>query len=93
VFVCGYVLSGLRERPGVAAAENVSAGIRVAYHLYQGPMAALAIVPYALIAAVVRTHEATRAIDSRARPDGSYRPVDGVMVLSSNAFLIFYSRC
>jgi membrane protease YdiL (CAAX protease family) len=52
VFVCGYVVSSLRERLGVAAAVNISAGIRVAYHLYQGPMAVLAIVPYALIAAL-----------------------------------------
>ena len=28
---------------------NVSAGIRVAYHHYQGPMAVLGIVPFALI--------------------------------------------
>jgi len=37
---------------GDIRAVNISAGIRVAYHLYQGPMAVLAIVPYARIAAV-----------------------------------------
>src|SRR4029077_2806335 len=41
VFVCGYVVSSLRDRFGVANAVSVSAGIRVAYHLYQGPMAVL----------------------------------------------------
>jgi membrane protease YdiL (CAAX protease family) len=49
VFVCGYVVSSLRDRVGVAKAVNVSAGIRVAYHLYQGPMAVLGIMPFALI--------------------------------------------
>lgn len=52
VFVCGYVVSSLRERIGVANAVNVSAGIRVAYHLYQGAMGVLAITPFALIAAI-----------------------------------------
>jgi membrane protease YdiL (CAAX protease family) len=52
VFVCGYVVSSLRERLSVAKAVNVSAGIRVAYHLYQGPMGVLSITPFALIAAI-----------------------------------------
>jgi uncharacterized protein len=52
VFVCGYVVSSLRERVGVASAVNISAGIRVAYHLYQGPIGVLSITPFALIAAI-----------------------------------------
>jgi membrane protease YdiL (CAAX protease family) len=52
VFVCGYVVSSLRERVGVANAVNVSAGIRIAYHLYQGATGVLAITPFALIAAI-----------------------------------------
>lgn len=52
VFVCGYVVSGLQDRLGPAKAVNVSAGIRVAYHLYQGPLGLLSITPFALIAAI-----------------------------------------
>jgi membrane protease YdiL (CAAX protease family) len=52
VFVCGYVISGLRERVGIASAVNVSAGIRLAYHLYQGPVGVLGITPFALITAL-----------------------------------------
>jgi membrane protease YdiL (CAAX protease family) len=36
VFVCGYVITALRERFGVTTAVNVSVAIRVSYHLYQG---------------------------------------------------------
>jgi membrane protease YdiL (CAAX protease family) len=52
VFVCGYVVSSLRDRLGIASAINASAAIRVAYHLYQGPMGVLGITPFALIAGV-----------------------------------------
>lgn len=52
IFVCGYVVSALRERLGVANAVNVSAAIRVAYHLYQGVTGVLALTPLALIAAI-----------------------------------------
>jgi uncharacterized protein len=51
VFECGYVISSLRERLGVTTAVNVSAGIRIALHLYQGPIGVLSITPFALIAA------------------------------------------
>jgi membrane protease YdiL (CAAX protease family) len=51
VFECGYVISSLRERLGVPKAVNISAGIRVALHLYQGPIGVLGITPFALIAA------------------------------------------
>jgi membrane protease YdiL (CAAX protease family) len=51
VFVCGYVVSSLRQRLGVANAVNVSAGIRVAYHLYQGIAGVLSVTPFALITA------------------------------------------
>jgi membrane protease YdiL (CAAX protease family) len=52
VFVCGYVVSSLRDRLGVANAVTVSAGIRVAYHLYQGTLGALVKAPGALIFAI-----------------------------------------
>jgi membrane protease YdiL (CAAX protease family) len=51
VFVCGYVVSSLRERIGVSGAVNISAAIRVAYHLYQGVAGVLSITPFALITA------------------------------------------
>jgi uncharacterized protein len=49
VFVCGYVVSALKERTGVTFAVNVSAGIRVFYHFYQGALGLLAIAPMALL--------------------------------------------
>jgi uncharacterized protein len=49
VFVCGYVVSALKERTGVTFAVNVSAGIRVFYHFYQGSLGLLAIAPMALL--------------------------------------------
>jgi membrane protease YdiL (CAAX protease family) len=49
VFVCGYVISALKERRGITTAINVSAGIRVFCHLYQGAVGVLGIVPMALI--------------------------------------------
>jgi uncharacterized protein len=51
VFVCGYVVSSLRERLGVANAINISVGIRLAYNLYQAAGAVLAVTPFGLIAA------------------------------------------
>jgi uncharacterized protein len=51
LFECGYVISSLRERLGVTRAVNISAGLRVALHLYQGPIGVLSITPFALIAA------------------------------------------
>ena len=48
LFVCGYVISALRERdPWLGI--NVSVAIRLAYHLYQGALATISIVPSGLI--------------------------------------------
>jgi membrane protease YdiL (CAAX protease family) len=49
LFVCGYVIAALRERLGVTAAINVSAGLRVFCHFYQGAVGVLGIVPIALL--------------------------------------------
>ena len=49
-FVCGYVISVLRRDDGWTAI-NVSVAIRLLYHLYQGPAAAVGIVPFGLILA------------------------------------------
>lgn len=49
VFVCGYVMSAIMERAAPAAAIAASVGIRVLYHLYQGPAGAAAILLLGLI--------------------------------------------
>lgn len=49
VFVCGYVVTALQPRLGMATAVNISAGIRVFYHLYQGAIGVIGIVPMGLI--------------------------------------------
>jgi uncharacterized protein len=49
VFVCGYIITALKERFGTTTAINVSAGIRVFYHFYQGALGALGITPMALL--------------------------------------------
>ena len=51
-FVCGYVIAALKERPDPWTGINVSVAIRLLYHLYQGRMALLGIVPIGLIYAI-----------------------------------------
>ncbi|MBO0757896.1 MAG: CPBP family intramembrane metalloprotease, partial [Bradyrhizobiaceae bacterium] len=48
-FVSGYIVSALKDRYGLWTSVNVSAGIRLLYHLYQGVAGVLAIVPMGLI--------------------------------------------
>ena len=48
-FVCGYVIAALRGRTEPWTAINVSVAIRLLYHLYQGPAAAIGIVPFGLV--------------------------------------------
>jgi membrane protease YdiL (CAAX protease family) len=49
VFVCGYLVGRLAPRLGAWPAIHVSTAIRLTYHLYQGPIAALSIVPVGLV--------------------------------------------
>jgi uncharacterized protein len=49
VFVAGYIISALAPVRGMWTAINVSTGIRLLYHLYQGPVGILSIVPMGLI--------------------------------------------
>jgi len=49
VFLCGYVISALKDRLGTWAAINVSVGIRLVCHLYQGIIGVIFIVPFGLI--------------------------------------------
>jgi membrane protease YdiL (CAAX protease family) len=50
-FVCGYVIAALRGHSQPWTAINMSVAIRLLYHLYQGPAAAIGIVPFGLILA------------------------------------------
>jgi membrane protease YdiL (CAAX protease family) len=49
VFVCAYVVTALKDRFGITTAVNVSAGIRVFYHFYQGALGVVGIAPMALL--------------------------------------------
>jgi len=49
LFVCGYVMTALGRRHSVWTAINVSVAIRFSYHLYQGPLAVVDIIPMGLI--------------------------------------------
>jgi membrane protease YdiL (CAAX protease family) len=49
ILVCGYVITALKGRVGTTTAVNVSAGIRVFYHLYQGAVGVVGIAPLALL--------------------------------------------
>jgi membrane protease YdiL (CAAX protease family) len=49
VFVCGYVVTVLQKSRGPWTAINVSTTIRLLYHLYQGALGVLSIVPTGLI--------------------------------------------
>lgn len=49
VFVCGYVISALKKTRSLAFAINVSVAIRLSYHLYQGPIGVISIIPIGLV--------------------------------------------
>ena len=49
VFVAGYIITALMPVRGMWAAINVSTGVRLLCHLYQGPVAFLVIVPMGLL--------------------------------------------
>lgn len=51
IFVCGYVMTAVQERSGPFTAINASVAVRLLYHLYQGAVGVIAIVPFGLIAA------------------------------------------
>ncbi len=45
VLLCGYIVTVVNERRGFWFAVNVSVAIRLACHLYQGPVGVLSILP------------------------------------------------
>jgi len=49
IFVAGYVITALAGVRGMWLAINTSAVIRLLYHLYQGPLGVLYVVPFGLI--------------------------------------------
>lgn len=49
LFVAGYIITALRDTRGVWTAINVSTVVRLLYHLYQGPVGVVTIVPMGLL--------------------------------------------
>jgi uncharacterized protein len=52
VFVCGYIITALRKASDPWTGVHVSVAIRLLYHLYQGAIGVLGIVPFGLVAGV-----------------------------------------
>ena len=53
LFVAGYIITALAATRGMWTAINVSTVVRLLYHLYQGPIGILIIVPMGLLYAYV----------------------------------------
>lgn len=51
VFVCAYPITVAKEHSRLIAGINLSVAVRLAYHLYQGGGAVIAVVPFGLICA------------------------------------------
>lgn len=47
--VCGYLITAMRERRSLWTAIHLSTAIRTAYHLYQGSVGVISIVPMGLL--------------------------------------------
>jgi uncharacterized protein len=47
--LCGYLVCALKESKGITTAVNVSAGIRLFGHFYQGALGVVGIVPMGLL--------------------------------------------
>lgn len=47
--VCGYLITALRDRRSTWTAVHLSTAIRTAYHLYQGSLGVVSIVPMGLL--------------------------------------------
>jgi membrane protease YdiL (CAAX protease family) len=52
IFVCGYVIAALQKSGDTWAGVHVSVAIRLLYHLYQGAIAVIGVVPIGLIFAL-----------------------------------------
>jgi len=51
IFVCGYVVMVLKERADSMTAVTISTAIRLLYHLYEGPIAFVGVIPFGLVMA------------------------------------------
>jgi len=49
VFVCGYIITALRKASDPWIGVHISVAIRLTYHLYQGAIGAVGIVPFGLV--------------------------------------------
>jgi uncharacterized protein len=49
LFVAGYIITALVARRGMWMAINVSVVVRLLYHLYQGPVGIMTVVPMGLL--------------------------------------------
>lgn len=49
LFVTGFLIQSIRGRFGVMTALNISILVRLSYHLYQGPVAVIGLVPFGLV--------------------------------------------
>jgi uncharacterized protein len=49
LFVAGYIITSLTARRGMWMAINVSVVVRLLYHLYQGPIGIMTVVPMGLL--------------------------------------------
>lgn len=49
LFVAGYIITALRDSRGIWMAVNVSTVVRLLYHIYQGPLGVITIVPMGLL--------------------------------------------
>lgn len=56
VFVCGYVITVLKDRTDPWTAINLSAGIRLLYHVYQGPVGMIFVIVFGITMAYYYLH-------------------------------------
>jgi uncharacterized protein len=49
LFVCGYLITVLTPARGIWFAANASIGLRLVYHLYQGPLSVVFILPLGIL--------------------------------------------
>jgi uncharacterized protein len=55
LFVAGYIITSLAARRGMWMAINVSVVVRLLYHMYQGPIGIMTVVPMGLLFGYVYT--------------------------------------
>ena len=51
VFVCGYLITLARQKGRLALGVNASVALRLAYHLYQGGVGVVGVIPFGLVLA------------------------------------------